>query len=546
MARITIITHVHNPGKYIYPCVDSVLNQTFRDFKYVIVDNASSDGTKEVLEAYAEKDDRICLCRNEDNSASTIPSLETYVDTEYFMILDHDDYLEPDALELLYEMAEKYDMDMVFGRCEMVDAEGNHLENAGIEQTMEHMEGEYLIRYFPALYWQLRTVWGKLIRKDLITHIDKETYHQNRPSCYGGDTVIILGMAFSAKRMGTVGKVLHHYRILDKSQSRVYNRKRFLSDWTLLDMGMRLLTKANGLTQGNEHFLYRVYCSAIVDTLRMAMRSNATPKEKCEVVREIITKEQTILMCQNLFPQENDYEMFVKQFGGAILELYVACKVGEEATNLALDWLKLLFTKELCREKELEVLLEKNQKAALFLCVGQKKQAYENMDVEQSLEGWPELYLTLALSEEKNVKQMAQILFKAGKKDETVYEKADKAIHILAEQNMFFCNIAKDVIKEIPEVVVAVCAEEYVDAANICLELLEQEKWQKSGGLLEITISLAALLEEAELFVMLKKCECEFLLQEGNLERARIALQELEEMCPEDEEVELLKQQITL
>ena len=181
MAKITIITHVHNPGKYIYPCVDSVLGQTFWDFKYVIVDNASSDGTKEVLEAYAEKDERICLYRNEDNSASTIPSLETYVDTEYFMILDHDDYLEPDALELLYGMAEKYDMDMVFGRCEMVDAEGNHLENAGIEQTMEHMEGEYLIRYFPALYWQLRTVWGKLIRKDLIKNIDKETYQQNRP-----------------------------------------------------------------------------------------------------------------------------------------------------------------------------------------------------------------------------------------------------------------------------------------------------------------------------------------------------------------------------
>lgn len=546
MVKITIITHVHNPGKYIYPCVDSVLNQTFRDFKYVIVDNASSDGTKEVLEAYAEKDERICLYRNEDNSASTIPSLETYVDTEYFMILDHDDYLEPDALEMLYEMAEKYDMDMVFGRCEMVDAEGNHLENAGIEQTMEHMEGEYLIRYFPALYWQLRTVWGKLIRKDLIKNIDKETYQQNRPSCYGGDTVIILGMAFSAKRMGTVGKVLHHYRILDKSQSRVYNRKRFLSDWTLLDMGMRLLTKANGLTQGNEHFLYRVYCSAIVDTLRMAMRSNATPKEKCEVVREIITKEQTILMCQNLFPQENDYEMFVKQFGGAILELYVGCKASEEAKQLVLNWLNLLFTKELCREKEFELMLGKNQEATLLLCVGQKKAAYENMDMEQSLEGWPELYLTLALSEEKNVKQMAQILFKAGKKDETVYEKADKAIHILAEQNMFFCNIAKDVIKEIPEVVVAVCAEEYVDAANICLELLEQDTWQRSGGVLEITISLAALLEEAELFVMLKKCECEFLLREGESEKAGIALRELEEMCPEDEEVELLKQQITL
>ncbi len=544
MEKITIITHVHNPGEYIYPCVDSVLCQTFLDFKHVIVDNASSDGTKEVLEEYARKDSRIRLYRNEDNSAFLLDSFERYVDTEYFMVLDHDDYLEPDALEALYSIAEKHDMDIVFGRSGMVNEKGEHLEEAGLKQTLDHMEGENLVRYFPGLYWQLRTIWGKLIRRRMIQHIDRETYQRNRISCYGGDTVIVLGMAFAAKRMGTVGKIVHHYRILQKSQSRVYNTHRFVSDWLLLDMGRRLLSEAEGLTYQNELYLYRVYCNAILDTLRTMTESQAGIQEKCDAIREMITKEQTEAMYRFLPCDTEEHNLYVKQFGTRIAELYLVCKADAKVSSLMLAWLKQLYADVPLIELQLEQLLLKKRDWVLLLSLGQAKEVYHTMSMEEALEICPALYVRLAMFEEKDIKRMAQILFAAGQKDKAIYEIAESAVLVLAQQNKLLRTMEEDMITEIPEVIAGVCAGEYVEAANCCLEYLAQEQWQKSGGLLTLAIALAAILENAELFVMLKKCECEFLLQERKQEQAQMILRDLEEMCPGDPEVELLKQYI--
>lgn len=545
MTKITIITHAFNPGGYIYPCVDSVLNQTFRDFKYVIVDNASSDGTKEVLEAYAEKDDRICLYRNEDNSGTTIPSIEKYVDTEYFMILDHDDYLEPDALECLYEAAIKNDLDMVFGRCEMVDEEGIHLDDAGMNRTIEEMNGDGLIQYFPALYWQMRTVWGKLIRREMVEYIDMDTYRKNEIARYGGDTVIILSMAFAAKRMGTVEKILHHYRILDKSESRSYSRHRFVSDRTLLEMGRKLLESKDGLTSVNELFLYRVYCSAILDTLRMIIRCECPNEEKCDMLSEVITNNHTYEMKEMLrVISAPELTEFQKKMGEAIFFACTQKNVAIKAKTLLLEWLYWIYGKEILSIEEFNRLFGEKKAVLFLLCLGREGEAYKEMSPEQSLQAGAMLYLEIALKQEKSIKDMAHVLHVLGAERPEVFKRAENALLILCEQNSLLSKREKEIWLENPDITVAVCAEDYLAAANLCLERLEQEKWQRSGGILDLAITLTAILEEADVFVMLKKCSCEFLIREGKPEEARVVLSDLKEMCPEDGEVQGLQKML--
>lgn len=542
MAKVTVVTLVHNPGEYIYPCVDSVLNQTFKDFSYVIIDNASSDGTKEVLEEYAKRDARVRLYRNEDNNVGSIKAIDTYVDTEYYMVLDHDDYLEPEALELLYAAAIKEDLDMVFGRCEMVDARGNALDEAGMQQEMSYINEVDFINYFDVLYWQLRTQWGKLIRKRLIQHIDMETMNKRAASGYAGDTVMILSMAFAAKRFGTVGKVLHHYRILDKSQSRTYNRQRFLADWVMLDMARDLLREREGLTLRNEIYLYRVYFSAICDTLRILIESDGSDEERIDVISEIVVKEHTGKMCKILkkyTPEE--YQKFVSIFGQTIVSLYQ--KNVSEATycGLVKKWMTLLYGEENCIEIEFAYLYEYARAITLLLCLGRAEQAYRDMEDTKCPERCPILYISLALSYEKDIKRMAKILFCTGQTLPEIYSKAETAIRILTEQNSMLCGLDRDVSEENPEIVAAVCSEEYLVAANFCLDRLTEEKWQKSGGILELALTLAAVLGDAEAFVMLKKCKCEYLIREGKREEAEAELLDLEEMCPGDEEAETLR-----
>lgn len=540
MAKITVVTLVYNPGEYIYPCVDSVLGQTFTDFEFVIIDNASSDGTKEVLEEYAAKDARIKLLRNEENNVKFID--ESYVSTEYYMILDHDDYLESDALECLYSLAIKEDLDIVYAKSELVDAKGRPIDERGISEDIACFFGDEIWRYFGRLYWQMRTLWGKLIRRDMMKYADKGTLKKREKAYYAGDTVVMLSMSFAAKRLGTINKVMHHYRVLERSESKNYCRDRFLADWVLYDQARSLLEKQSGLTEENEIYLQRVYCSAICDTFRIATRSNASDAIKMEIMKEIIVKEHTSTMIKKLWTYNTEeYRLFIDMFGRFLVESYVKNDKTQEYRELAFLWQRLLYGAENIREDEYTFLYEKYRGIMLLLCLGQGEQVYHDMEKTECPEQCPVLYLSLALQYEKSVKRMAEILLRAGKQNLELYHRADNVIRILYEQNGILRGIDFMVLEDHPDIVAAVCAEEYITAANRCMELLSLEEWQKNGGILELAITLAAILEDAEAFVMLKKCSCEFYINEGKPEEAKAVLADLKEMCPEDEEVELLR-----
>ena len=49
MPQISVVTSVYNGEAYLQECVDSILNQTFKDFEYIILNNGSTDGTAEIL-----------------------------------------------------------------------------------------------------------------------------------------------------------------------------------------------------------------------------------------------------------------------------------------------------------------------------------------------------------------------------------------------------------------------------------------------------------------------------------------------------------------
>lgn len=90
---ITVITPVYNGAAYIGETIDSVLQQSFTDFEYIIVDDCSSDSTPEILEKYALLDSRISVMKNDANSGPLI-SRNNAIDrskADYVAFIDADD-----------------------------------------------------------------------------------------------------------------------------------------------------------------------------------------------------------------------------------------------------------------------------------------------------------------------------------------------------------------------------------------------------------------------------------------------------------------------
>ena len=110
MPIISVIIPVYNSEKYLRKCLDSVINQTLKDLEIICVNDGSTDQSLEILNEYINVDNRITVI-NQDNlgaGAARNKGLEV-AKGEYIHFLDADDWLEPNAYELVYHYVKKSD-----------------------------------------------------------------------------------------------------------------------------------------------------------------------------------------------------------------------------------------------------------------------------------------------------------------------------------------------------------------------------------------------------------------------------------------------------
>jgi glycosyltransferase involved in cell wall biosynthesis len=107
---VSVVTPVYNGANYLEQCIESVISQTYQSWEYLIVDNCSTDRSSEIAAAYAAKDERIRVVRNDKN----LPAVDNWnlalglvsAETGYCRILHADDYLFPNCLSRMVELGE--------------------------------------------------------------------------------------------------------------------------------------------------------------------------------------------------------------------------------------------------------------------------------------------------------------------------------------------------------------------------------------------------------------------------------------------------------
>lgn len=118
---ISVIIPAYNSADYISRCIDSVLNQTFQDFEILIIDDGSTDNTREIIESYTDK--RI-ICLKQENAgpaAARNKGLEQ-AKGEYIAFLDADDMWTPDKLETQIKcFSENNKLCLVFSALQLIN-----------------------------------------------------------------------------------------------------------------------------------------------------------------------------------------------------------------------------------------------------------------------------------------------------------------------------------------------------------------------------------------------------------------------------------------
>lgn len=111
---ISIIVPVYNVEPYLRKCLDSILDQTYRDLEILIIDDGSTDGSGAICDEYAGKDDRIKVFHTENKGLSAARNLGLDNATgDWIGFIDSDDWIEPDMYEVLIKRAEETGADVV-------------------------------------------------------------------------------------------------------------------------------------------------------------------------------------------------------------------------------------------------------------------------------------------------------------------------------------------------------------------------------------------------------------------------------------------------
>lgn len=293
-SKIAIYTRAYNTKPYLRQCIESVLSQTYTDFIYIIVDNGCTDGSSEIINEYAERDNRIRRVRFEQNgSISTREMIDKYsdADCDYITILDSDDWWEPDYLERLLKLAADNNADIVSTGTLM------HIEENGLTSERRFnrrfiMTPQNYVELFPMYHVHFRVVWGKLVRRELYMNTEFASAKELGFS-YGGDTLNAFALLRKAKKVCLDDSVLHHYRINKKSVSHKYNPGQSLSDIYLFNDALDFLSPYGPISENNLLFLHVVYSNAVNDTLNNIRNSTLTASEKSEEYYKILERQVT-------------------------------------------------------------------------------------------------------------------------------------------------------------------------------------------------------------------------------------------------------------
>ena len=115
--EVTVIVPVYNSEKYIAKCIESILNQTFRNFELLIINDGSKDNSQKIIEEYQKKDpERIVIVNQENKGVSkTRNEAIKMANGKYLMFIDNDDYIDKDYIETFIKEIKENDLDVVLG-----------------------------------------------------------------------------------------------------------------------------------------------------------------------------------------------------------------------------------------------------------------------------------------------------------------------------------------------------------------------------------------------------------------------------------------------
>lgn len=167
--KVSIIVPVYNAEKGLARCVDSILNQEFRDFELILMDDGSRDRSGEICDGYARADARVVVVHKENTGVSdTRNQAIARARGTFLQFVDSDDWLTADATKLMVRAAEETGCDLVIA--DFYRVVGEMVSRKGDIDADQVIGREAFVGFMmenPADYYY-GVLWNKLYRREIV------------------------------------------------------------------------------------------------------------------------------------------------------------------------------------------------------------------------------------------------------------------------------------------------------------------------------------------------------------------------------------------
>lgn len=214
--KLSVLVPCYNVEKYIRQCIESIINQSFSDIEIICLNDGSTDHTLDILKEYESNDNRIVIIDKPNSGYGATMNIGIKkAKAKYIAIVESDDYIEEEMFHVLYNEAEKNNLDVA--RCLYRKVN----EVTGKEEIIDESPWFYELNTVfkpiktPNIFFIAPSIWAMIYRKEFLT--DNNIRFLETPGASYQDTSFNFKVLSKAQRMKVVPNVLHNYRINENS-----------------------------------------------------------------------------------------------------------------------------------------------------------------------------------------------------------------------------------------------------------------------------------------------------------------------------------------
>ena len=222
MTLISILIPTHNNEKYITSCLESIINQTYKNLEIIVIDDFSTDNTRQILKEFEKKDKRIKIITNSQNYGYG-KSVNIGIKNSkgnYIQIVESDDFIEPEMSETLLNQALEHNTDII--KSDFYTIKKNK-KNKSKNHTNYPINQNINAETNPELYLLKPSLWSFLFKKEFL--IKNSIIFNETEGASFQDTSFQFKCIYFAQNIRLIEKHLYNYN-LDNPNSSINNDKK--------------------------------------------------------------------------------------------------------------------------------------------------------------------------------------------------------------------------------------------------------------------------------------------------------------------------------